>query len=57
MAFRINDECIGCGACAANCPVMCISQKDNGKYEINESECIDCGTCESICPVGAISQA
>ena len=27
MAYRIQcDKCISCGACAANCPVGCISQ-------------------------------
>ncbi|BAK81811.1 4Fe-4S binding protein [Candidatus Arthromitus sp. SFB-rat-Yit] len=56
MAFNISDECIGCGACAADCPVMCISQKDDGRYKINPEECIDCGTCAGICPVSAISQ-
>lgn len=24
MAYRIGDECIGCGACAADCPTSCI---------------------------------
>lgn len=57
MAFKISNECIGCGACAADCTVMCITQKDNGQYEINPSECIDCGTCEGVCPVSAISKA
>ena len=57
MAFKFSNECIGCGACAADCPVMCITQKDNGQYEINPSECIDCGTCEGVCPVSAISKA
>ncbi len=57
MAFRIDDKCIGCGACANNCPVTCISQKDSGQYEVNDLECIDCGTCQSVCPVEAVSQA
>lgn len=56
MAFKISDECIGCGACAGDCPVMCISQKDNGQYIIKAEDCISCGTCEGVCPVGAISQ-
>ena len=25
MSYRISDECIMCGACAAECPVSCIS--------------------------------
>lgn len=56
MAFRINDECISCGACAGQCPVNCI--KDAGsKYEIDPDQCIDCGSCAGACPVDAISQA
>ena len=52
MAYKINENCIMCGACAAECPVGCISQGD-GKYEIDKSLCIGCGTCASVCPVGA----
>ena len=52
MAYKISEECIACGACAAECPVSCITEKD-GKYEINAAECIECGSCESTCPVGA----
>ena len=28
MAYKITDKCISCGACAASCPVSCISQGD-----------------------------
>ena len=52
MAYKITDECIGCGACAGECPVGAISEKD-GKYVINADECLDCGACEGACPVGA----
>ncbi|MCI8621315.1 MAG: 4Fe-4S binding protein [Clostridia bacterium] len=52
MAYKINENCISCGACAANCPVECISQGEN-KFEINKDLCISCGTCASVCPVGA----
>lgn len=52
MAYVISDACIACGACAAECPVNAISEKD-GKYEINKDECIDCGTCAATCPVEA----
>ena len=28
MAYMINDDRISCGACAAECPVSCISEGD-----------------------------
>jgi NAD-dependent dihydropyrimidine dehydrogenase PreA subunit len=52
MAYKISDKCIACGACAAECPVNCISQ-DGDKYVIDEATCIGCGTCAGVCPVEA----
>lgn len=56
MAYQISDECISCGACAAECPVNAISEGDT-KYQIDADTCIDCGTCAATCPVGAPAQA
>ena len=56
MAYKITDECIGCGACASECPVEAISEKD-GKFEINADACLDCGACAGACPVGAPNPA
>lgn len=52
MAYRINDECIACGACAPECPVEAISEGE-GQFVIDADKCIDCGACAGVCPVGA----
>ena len=52
MAHKINDSCIGCGACKSECPVDCITEGDI--YVIDQDACIDCGACIAVCPVEAI---
>ena len=52
MAYKITEACISCGACAAACPMQCISQGED-RYEIDKEKCIGCGTCAATCPVGA----
>ena len=52
MAYKSTEDCISCGACAAECPVEAIAEGD-GKYEINPDVCIECGACAATCPVGA----
>lgn len=56
MAYKITDKCISCGACAAECPVQCISQGET-QYQIDSSACISCGTCQGVCPVDAPCEA
>ena len=56
MAYLINDDCIACGACVADCPTDAISEND-GKYIIDPEKCIDCGACNGTCPVDAPNPA
>jgi len=51
MAYKINDTCIACGACQAECPTEAISEGDI--FAINPDKCIECGACADACPVGA----
>jgi len=48
--YKINDSCISCGACEAECPVNAITPGDI--YVIGDA-CIDCGACANVCPVDA----
>ena len=52
MAYKISDDCIACGACAAECPAEAISE-GVGKYVIDPDACLDCGACADTCPVDA----
>ena len=52
MAYKITEKCISCGACAAECPVSCISEGEE-RYQIDPERCIECGTCAGVCPVEA----
>lgn len=55
MAYKINEQCVSCGTCEAECPVGAISQGDD-RYVIDENTCIECGACAAACPTGAIEQ-
>ena len=51
MAYVITDDCVACGACAAECPSGAISEGDI--YVIGD-DCVECGACVDACPSGAI---
>ena len=58
MAYKINDECISCGACEPECPNGAISEGET-IYVIDPSKCTECvgaydaSKCVEICPVDA----
>ena len=53
MAYVITDECVSCGACAAQCTVEAIAEGDDN-FVIDQDTCVECGACAAQCPVGAI---
>ena len=53
MARVINDDCVSCGTCEAECPVGAIAAGDD-KYVIDADACVDLGGCRAACTTGAI---
>lgn len=54
MAYRIEQNCSGCGMCIEVCPHDCISD-DMVPVQIDGECCVDCGVCEQECPLDAVS--
>ncbi|MCL2854853.1 MAG: NADH-quinone oxidoreductase subunit NuoF [Defluviitaleaceae bacterium] len=51
----VQNKCIGCTLCHANCPTGAIVyNQDRGVHGIGVEECIKCGICVDICPVDAV---
>lgn len=49
-------KCIGCTACARQCPVGAISGEVKKTHVIDPDKCIKCGACEAKCRFKAISR-
>jgi energy-converting hydrogenase A subunit Q len=50
----IEENCIGCGACMAECPVDCIELEMPSPIHIDE-KCVYCGKCVESCTFNAIT--
>lgn len=50
----IPENCVGCTACARNCPVNCITGERKQVHYIDQAACIKCGTCMEKCKFNAI---
>lgn len=48
------DKCIGCSACAKQCPTNAITGELKKPFEISTDACIKCGNCKTVCKFGAI---
>ncbi len=56
-SLKINankEECISCGICNKNCPMLLGVQKMVLSEKMNNTECILCGSCIDNCPKEAI---
>lgn len=51
----LEEECIGCTACAKKCPVAAISGEIKKPHQIDQAICIKCGVCLDTCRFHAIS--
>ncbi len=52
-----KDKCVGCTACARQCPVKAISGTPKNPHEIDPALCIKCGNCKTACRFGAVTVA
>ena len=52
--FILEEQCVGCTACARACPVGAISGERKELHVVNPSICIKCGACMEKCKFDAV---
>lgn len=58
VRYEIDSEkCVGCTACARNCPVSCISGERRAVHVIDQARCIRCGRCFEVCKFDAVRRS
>jgi NADH:ubiquinone oxidoreductase subunit F (NADH-binding)/(2Fe-2S) ferredoxin/Pyruvate/2-oxoacid:ferredoxin oxidoreductase delta subunit len=50
----VEENCIGCTACARACPEKCITGKVKEMHFVDQARCIKCGVCLTKCKFNAI---
>lgn len=54
ILHKEKNQCCGCTACYAICPVSAIEMKSDEEgffYPlVDEKKCINCGMCKKVCP-------
>ena len=58
LSFEIiAEKCVGCTACARNCPVECIAGRRKEAHVIDQARCIKCGRCFEVCRFDAVQRS